>query len=250
MKIYAVRKGKQTGKFLTWDECKSYTQGFSGAEYKSFSGVNAGKDADNYLNFNDTNDVKFTTGKNQAVQGGTNYTNPYGCTGDCGIAFVDGSWDKVTKTYSFGCIIFTETGKYVFCGCDDDSNYSSSANVAGEVLGALTAVRKAYDLGLKHLMLVHDYNGIHEWVHEERPWTARALVSQSYQHIMNKYRKLVDVKFVRVDSHTGVTHNEEVDLLAKRAIKEHIKCRTNDIFIECNTYVQEILNKQYLVKKQ
>ena len=35
-KIYAVRKGRQTGIFNTWAECEQQTKGFSGAEHQSF----------------------------------------------------------------------------------------------------------------------------------------------------------------------------------------------------------------------
>ena len=40
MKYYAVRVGKKTGIFETWDECKEQVEGFVGAEYKSFSALN------------------------------------------------------------------------------------------------------------------------------------------------------------------------------------------------------------------
>lgn len=36
-KIYAVRKGRQTGLFETWEECKRMVHGFPGAVYKSFT---------------------------------------------------------------------------------------------------------------------------------------------------------------------------------------------------------------------
>ena len=36
-KFYAVKKGKNIGVYNTWDECKKQVNGFSGAEYKSFS---------------------------------------------------------------------------------------------------------------------------------------------------------------------------------------------------------------------
>ena len=36
-KFYAVRKGNQTGIFVTWDECKQAINGFSGAQFKKFS---------------------------------------------------------------------------------------------------------------------------------------------------------------------------------------------------------------------
>lgn len=35
-KFYAVRKGKKTGIFSTWDECKEQVTGYKGAIYKSF----------------------------------------------------------------------------------------------------------------------------------------------------------------------------------------------------------------------
>lgn len=39
-KYYAIRKGRQTGIFESWDECKSNTHGFKGAEFKSFTDKN------------------------------------------------------------------------------------------------------------------------------------------------------------------------------------------------------------------
>ena len=35
-KVYAVRKGKKTGVFTSWDECSASVSGFPGAEYKGF----------------------------------------------------------------------------------------------------------------------------------------------------------------------------------------------------------------------
>ena len=36
MKFYAVKKGKKTGIFTTWDETEKLVKGYSGAQYKSF----------------------------------------------------------------------------------------------------------------------------------------------------------------------------------------------------------------------
>ena len=47
MKFYAVKKGRKIGVFRTWDECKEQVDGFSGAEYKSFSNL---LEASQYLN--------------------------------------------------------------------------------------------------------------------------------------------------------------------------------------------------------
>ncbi len=35
-KVYAVKKGRQTGLFYNWDECRRMVHGFPGAVYKSF----------------------------------------------------------------------------------------------------------------------------------------------------------------------------------------------------------------------
>ena len=35
-KFYAVRKGKKPGIYMSWDMCKQQTDGFPGAEFKSF----------------------------------------------------------------------------------------------------------------------------------------------------------------------------------------------------------------------
>ena len=38
-KVYAVRKGKKTGVFYSWAECKAAVDGYPGAEYKGFPTV-------------------------------------------------------------------------------------------------------------------------------------------------------------------------------------------------------------------
>ena len=36
-KVYAVKKGRTTGLFMSWEDCKAQVDGFAGAEYKSFA---------------------------------------------------------------------------------------------------------------------------------------------------------------------------------------------------------------------
>lgn len=36
-RFYAVRAGRETGIFTTWQECKAQIDGYSGAVFKSFS---------------------------------------------------------------------------------------------------------------------------------------------------------------------------------------------------------------------
>ncbi len=44
VKIYAVKKGRNTGLFTTWEECKAQTEGFPGAIFKSFPTVQEAQD--------------------------------------------------------------------------------------------------------------------------------------------------------------------------------------------------------------
>ncbi|KAG5642166.1 hypothetical protein DXG03_003527 [Asterophora parasitica] len=45
-KFYAVQDGRETGVFLTWDECESQVKGYPGAKFKSFSNA---ADAEAYV---------------------------------------------------------------------------------------------------------------------------------------------------------------------------------------------------------
>lgn len=44
-KFYVVWRGKETGIFKTWADCKDRTQGFPGAQFKSFSSLHAAEEA-------------------------------------------------------------------------------------------------------------------------------------------------------------------------------------------------------------
>ena len=87
-KVYAVRKGKTEGIFETWDECKASVDGYSGAEYKSFSTKEEalaylGKDSDTFaddISLADSQELK----------------------GNQVIAYVDGSFDESIGKYAFG----------------------------------------------------------------------------------------------------------------------------------------------------
>ena len=42
-KFYAVKEGKKTGIYMSWDECKEQVNGYSGAVYKSFTSEDEAK---------------------------------------------------------------------------------------------------------------------------------------------------------------------------------------------------------------
>ena len=46
-KFYVIWKGKKTGIFTSWDECKDFVLGFTGAKYKSFDTMEMAREAFN-----------------------------------------------------------------------------------------------------------------------------------------------------------------------------------------------------------
>ena len=49
-KVYAVKKGRKTGIFYTWDECKEATNGYPSPDFKSFKTL---EEAEAYLDDKD-----------------------------------------------------------------------------------------------------------------------------------------------------------------------------------------------------
>ncbi len=192
MKYYAVRKGINTGIFKSWEDCKKNVIGFPDAEYKSF---NKEEEAINYINRIASNNV-----------------SPFSKNG---TAYVDGSFNKITNEYSFGAILFYDNKKLIFKKKFNDE-FSQYRNVSGEVRGSSFIIYKAIKLGLKEIDLFYDYKGIEEWYVGN--WKANNDLTKKYQNFSKECSGKIIVNFHKVESHTGVKYNEEVDILAKEAL--------------------------------
>ncbi len=193
-KVYAVKKGRETGIFSTWEECKQKVHGFPGAQYKSFSTL---KEAQDYL------------------QGTINREMPEISPEEVCTAYVDGSFDQSRKAYSYGCILLyqgkrIEMSKAFFQGEDADMR-----NVAGELEGAMAAMAYCRDNGIPLLHLYYDYQGIESWATGE--WKRNKPGTIRYKAFYDSLDKL-QVVFHKVKGHSGVELNEAVDKLAKAAL--------------------------------
>ena len=108
-KFYAVRKGRKTGIFTTWDECRAQVHGFPCAEYKSFLTMEGAKgfmelgmEGENKLPFDEdpkqpSNNANSSIATNQITQNISNEPEL--------VAYVDGSYDQSTKRFSYGMVI-------------------------------------------------------------------------------------------------------------------------------------------------
>ena len=200
-KVYAVRKGKTPGIYMTWDDCKAQVDGFPGAEYKSFADP---ADAAAYLG------IAGSTGTDTEVrfQEGVR-------------AYIDGSFDAATDRFSCGVVMIrtnadgsmkTRELSQVY----DDAEAAKQRNVAGEIMGAKTAIDFCLRNGIDAVEIYHDYEGIGKWA--DGDWKAKNQLTQAYSGYVAKARTRMKITFVKVAAHAGNKYNELADKLAKEAL--------------------------------
>lgn len=200
-KVYAVKKGKQTGLFYSWNECKESVSGYPGAEYKGFE---TEEEAKNYLE-NRIQEIK-------KVDIEENTTNQL-------VVYVDGSFDEKIGKYAFGCIILTPRGETIReSGNGNEPDSLAIRNVAGEMLGAMYAVQWAIKNGYHNLELRYDYEGIEKWAQGE--WKTKNTLTQKYANFMKSKSDILKISYQKVKAHSGDHYNEEADKLAKAALTE------------------------------
>ena len=202
-KVYAVKKGRTTGLFMSWDDCRAQVDGFAGAEYKSFADP---ADAMAYLG--------LTSGGSASGSG-----FPEGVR-----AYVDGSFDAANGRYSCGVVI-VETdaeGKSETTELNaafDDAEAAQQRNIAGEIMGSKLAIDHCMANGLKSVEIYHDYEGIGAWA--DGRWKANNPLTKGYRDYVADARKSMDIRFVKVKAHAGNKYNELADRLAKKALSEY-----------------------------
>lgn len=220
-KYYAVLKGRKTGIFTTWEDCKKSIDKYSGAEYKSF---NSEDEANVYLNKknkvnienngennsfstfveNDEKNVKNTTEKQLSI-------------------YVDGSYDKKTNKSSYGVVII-DSKKIIskFGGVSPKNNFSGN-NVVGEVFGVLMAL----DWCIKHkitnqINIFFDYIGLEKWLKDD--WKTKSDIANFYKtNALTKIKKLKNVNFIKVKAHSNDEYNDLADFMAKKSLGLAIK---------------------------
>lgn len=218
-KFYAVKTGKITGVFLSWEECKASVEGFSGAEYKGFATKG---EALEYLGLEEEapEDPKEQTQKEKTSKEQTLDKSLYGeMKKGTLLAYVDGSYNDSLRKYAFGCVFILPEGKvYLAFGNGDDPKSLQHRNVTGEMLGAMYATKTAIVNGYKELEICFDYQGIEKWVTGE--WKSKTELTQKYAAAMRKWAKDVQITFTKVAAHTNVRFNELADQTAKRGLVE------------------------------
>ena len=203
-KFYAVKKGKTTGIFINWDECRDAVAGYPGAEYKSFF---TEEDANAYLYGTEKDERNHFLDKEEE------------CLNGQMVAYVDGSFDEKIGRYAFGCVMIMPDGEIVReSGNGDNPDSVALRNVTGEMLGAMYAVKWCEKNGYSGIKICYDYSGIEKWALGE--WRAKNALTQKYAAFMRENSRKLDISFQKIAAHTGNKYNEEADKLAKAALTE------------------------------
>ena len=133
-------------------------------------------------------------------------------------AFIDGSFNDETKVYGCGgFLIDNHKKKHIIRESGTEPELVRMRNVAGEILGAVTAANLAKELGMKSLKIFYDYDGVEKWVNGEWKCTKRATAAYR-DAILSIIKCGIKITFQHVRGHAGILENEEADRLAKYAV--------------------------------
>lgn len=155
-KYYAVRSGRTTGLFDTWDQCKKQIMGYPNAIYKSFTTL---QEAEAYLQGD----------AGPRLDGSTALT-----------AYVDGSFVNGIRRIGYGVVILKNGEDTIqLKGALTEPSLLPYRNVAGEVYAAMAAMQYAVEHGEPELIIWHDYEGIAAWC--TGGWAANAPLTQQYK---------------------------------------------------------------------
>lgn len=191
---YAVKKGRETGIFESWEECQKQITGFSGAEFKKFKEL---YQAEEYLSISELN-----IEKNDDLNGLH--------------AYIDGSFSTKLQETGYGAVILYN-GEVIHTIKGSSKKYIDMRNVAGELFAAAVSIKWAVENGYKSITLHHDYSGIAHWAKGE--WKRKQEGTINYKKFIDDISEKISISFVKVKGHSGDTYNDMADRLAKEAIK-------------------------------
>lgn len=201
-KFYAVKAGRQTGIFNSWEECKKQVDGYPSASYKSFK---TATEAAAYIGLI----------PNQTAIANANNSPADFVTDNTAIAYVDGSYNISTCEYGYGVVFFYNGEEIHLKKGFPKDDLAAMRNVAGEIKGSEAAISYAVSKHISSIKIYHDYEGISKWCTGE--WKANKEGTIAYRDFYNNAKKHLKIEFVKVKGHSGDTYNDIADRLAKEA---------------------------------
>ena len=198
-KYYAVKRGRETGIFDSWEKCKKQVNGYKNAEFKSFKTM---LEAESYINSEKS--IIDNTNKDMVIDANTI------------IAYVDGSYNGSDTEFSYGMVVLDSGREYKFGEKIIDEELATMNNVAGEIAGAKAAMQYALNHHKSKVIIYHDYEGISKWCLGE--WKTNKKGTIDYKKYYDEVTKKIKVEFVKVKGHSNDKYNDMADELAKLAL--------------------------------
>ena len=199
MKFYAVRRGRSTGVFDSWDACRKQVHKFPGAEYKAFP---TREEAFSFLSraekpLNKTKETSALSADSQIA---------IWVDGSC-FPQADGS-----LRIGWGLLVKQDNEEvYRAKGNDIPPEAHRHRNVAGEIFGILKALEWCQAQGITEVSLNFDYQGLESWA--TGVWRAKFPFRQHYSRTVKASN--ITIHWIKVKAHSGNPENEIVDQLAK-----------------------------------
>ena len=190
---YAVKKGRETGIFESWEECQKQITVYSGSEFKKFKEL---YQAEEYLSISELN-----IEKNDDLNGLH--------------AYIDGSFSTKLQETGYGAVILYN-GEVIHTIKGSSKKYIDMRNVAGELFAVAVSIKWAVENGYKSITLHHDYSGIAHWAKGE--WKRKQEGTINYKKFIDDISEKINISFVKVKGHSGDTYNDMADRLAKEAV--------------------------------
>lgn len=213
-KYYGVKKGKITGVFNDWEDCRDSISGYPNAEYRGFATY--GEVCD-YLGIA-PEEVQEELAGGKLPDGGKNLAGGKEPAPHL-VVYVDGSYDDSLKKYAFGCVFLLPDGRiFTEFGNGDNPQSLKHRNVTGEMLGAMYAVKTAMLDGFHRIEIRYDYEGIEKWV--TGAWKSKTELTGKYAAAMREWSRSIQISFTKVPAHSNVKYNELADKLAKQGLVE------------------------------
>jgi ribonuclease HI len=219
-RFYAVRIGRTPGIYTDVNEYKAQVDGFTLAVSKKFKSFDEAhqwvskktkKKPEKIFQLADKAQASLAAKQEQAIK-----INTEGM-----IAYVDGSFNHETNRYSYGVVILHNNEEKLLYGSDNRSDMIEMCNVAGEITGAIEAMKYASEHNAPKITIVHDFNGIASLCVNE--CKANSIGTKEYRDFYQRIIENIVVEFQKVKGHSDDYYNDLADALAKKAAGVRIK---------------------------
>lgn len=127
--------------------------------------------------------------------------------------YVDGSF-RNNKCGS-GWVLVNESNEIVIKDSIPLKSDNGMHQVTGEIFAIVSGLHECISRNIKELEIHFDYLGIRNWATGE--WKAKNIHTQEYRDLMADIMSIINIKFVKVKSHSGDYFNDVADKLAKEA---------------------------------